>query len=301
MKNHLKKYFFHPLEFLLIGDLYFFLRLLPFSWASGLMGFLAKKIGPKLKISSRASRQMAAILPELTPAQIDENVVHVWENLGRVFGEYPHLARFDLSHQPWLDIEIAPATQKIFDGSKSIIFLSAHFANWEILGRIIGQRMSKVLTLYRPANNPWTDWLINYNRRQSGVRLAPKGRRGLREMVAAIRDGESLAMLIDQRVSEGISSPFLGVPAMTAQAFADLAATHDLPIVLCRIDRRWDKRQPSFKVHFEHPIYTKDFSSKLAVIDYVNHRYSSWIRNDPGQWFWLHHRWGKEWFRALKK
>ena len=86
--------FAHALEGALAMAGFGLLRLLPLDWASGLSGFVARSIGPRLGISNRARQNLRRAMPNLSVAEIERVITGMWDNLGRVVAEYPHLGAF---------------------------------------------------------------------------------------------------------------------------------------------------------------------------------------------------------------
>jgi Kdo2-lipid IVA lauroyltransferase/acyltransferase len=150
--------------------------------------------------------------------------------------------------------------------------------------------------VYRAANNPLVDALIIRTRAKAmSRRLIPKGKRGGRDMIEAIKSGASLAMLVDQKLtSGGIPSPFFGRPAMTAPATARLALKFRAPIIPLEIERL---RGARFRVTVGDPLVVSlsgDANADTqALTDRINLEIERMIRSRPGQWLWLHRRWGK--------
>lgn len=207
-------------------------RLLPVACASGIAGWLAHMIGPHLAISRRARRNLRRALPELDDAEVERVVRGMWGNLGRVVAEYPHLGKFRV-YEPGGRVEMVGAENIRRYGApgQRAIFVSGHFGNWEILTMSATQAGLPVTEIYRAANNPIIDRLINHARRVIGSELVPKGTIAAQRALAAVRAGRHLAMLVDQKMNDGIAVPFFGREAMTAPAAARLALRYGCAIV----------------------------------------------------------------------
>src|SRR5882672_10733520 len=212
-------------------------RALSVDAASGIGGSLARWIGPVLGISKRARLNLAAAMPELSATDIDNIIRGMWDNLGRIAAEYPHLrdirvfapgGRVETSGFEHVDRALAEG--------RRIIFFSAHLANWEIAALAAGQYGIDIAQIYRAANNPLVDRLIARFRGEAGE-LIPKGATGSRRAVAALRRGGHLSLLVDQKLNDGIPVPFFGRPAMTAPALALLALHFDCVVLPVRVER----------------------------------------------------------------
>jgi len=270
-----------------------FFRILPVDAASAVGGFLARSIGPVLGISNRARLNLRRALPNLSDSDISRIVHGVWDNLGRVVAEYPHLDKF----KPY-----EPGSRVAFEGVREFldarrpetrfIFFSAHFGNWEIATLAATQAGLDMLAIYRAANNPYVDALINEARSVIGSELAPKGSVAGRRVISALAEGKYICMLIDQKMNDGIAVPFFGRDAMTAPALARLALRYDCVVVPCRVER---VRGATFRLVVDPPIplpRTGDSrADEMRLMTAVNAVVEGWIRRRPEQWFWLHRRW----------
>ena len=172
------------------------------------------------------------------------------------------------------------------------ILFSAHLGNWEILPLAAGRSGITLTQIYRAANNPFVDRLMRDVRAPLGGRFTTKGATGARELVAALGRGEHLAMLVDQKMNDGIAAPFFGRDAMTAPALAQLALKFDCPVVPARVERIAGAR---FRLTAYPPLdiaRTGDRAADVAeTMRRVNAIVEDWIRDRPEQWLWLHHRW----------
>jgi Kdo2-lipid IVA lauroyltransferase/acyltransferase len=268
-------------------------RLLPVAWASAVGGSIARSIGPHLGISRRARQHLRRALPDLDDAAVERIVRSMWDNLGRVAAEYAHLRKYRV-YEPGGRIEIVGAENIRRYGApgERAIFFSGHFGNWEVATLAVTQAGLGVAEIYRAANNPFVDRIINDARSVVGSELVPKGIVAARRAFAAMREGRHLAMLVDQKMNDGIPVPFFGRDAMTAPALARLALRFGCAVVPVRVDRLPHAR---FRITAETPIvyeHTGDAArDTLALMTQVNQVLERWIREQPDHWFWLHRRW----------
>ena len=273
--------------------LYAAFRLLPLDAASALGGRLARSIGPHLAISRRALRNLRRALPEIGEAEGKRIVAGMWDNLGRVIAEYPHLAKYR-AYERGGRIEIVGA-EHIRDQAapgKRAIFFSGHFGNWEVATLAVTQAGLEVVEMYRAANNPIVDQLITHSRSIVGSELAAKGSAGARRMLAAMKSGRHIALLVDQKKNDGIAVPFFGRDAMTEQSLAVFALRFDCAVVPVRVDRL---ARAHFRITAEAPLAWRrdgdDTADALALMTQVNQVLERWIRERPDHWFWVHRRW----------
>jgi Kdo2-lipid IVA lauroyltransferase/acyltransferase len=266
--------------------------LLPLDCASALGGALARSIGPFLGISKRARLNLRCAFPELSETKIAGIVAGMWDNLGRVAAEYPHLQKFRV-FEPGGRVEthgLDHVDRAVADGRRMIIF-SGHIANWEIAALAAFQYGISVAQIYRAANNPRVDRMITQLRGDAGE-LIPKGSVAARRAIATLRRGAHLTILADQKMNDGIPVPFFGRPAMTAPALAALALRFECDVLPARVERLDG-------AHFRLTVFpplplprTGDsHADAAALMTEVNAILESWIRDRPEQWLWVHQRW----------
>jgi KDO2-lipid IV(A) lauroyltransferase len=266
--------------------------LLPLDLASAIGGALARAIGPRLGISKRARLNIGRAVPELSQAEIAEIITGMWDNLGRVAAEYPHLHRIRV-FEPGGRVEthgFEHMDRAVATGRRMIIF-SGHIANWEIGMLAAVQYGIEVAQIYRAANNPLVDRMIT---RFRGIRgeLIPKGSVAARRAIAVLRRGAHLTMLADQKMNDGIPVPFFGRMAMTSSALASLALRFDCDVLPARVERLGG-------AHFRLTVFPPlplprsgyHHADVAALMARVNQTLEEWIRDRPEEWFWLHRRW----------
>jgi KDO2-lipid IV(A) lauroyltransferase len=264
---------------------------LPLDWASALGGAAGRLIGPRLGITRRARSNLRAALPELAPAAIEAVIRGMWDNLGRVVFEYPHLKKIKVFAGDRVEVRGLDNLQGALDAERRVIMFSGHLGNWEIAALAGGQYGIDVAQIYRAANNPLVDAMLARLRGEAGE-LIPKGAVASRRAVAALRRGGHLTLLADQKLNDGIAVPFFGREAMTAPALAMLALRFDCDVLPVRVERLRG-------AYFRLTVYPKlalpqggdRTADILALMTEVNQALESWIRERPEQWFWLHRRW----------
>lgn len=280
----------------LAGLLISALGLLPLDWASALGGFTGRLIGPRLGITKRARQNLQAALPELSPSELDTIIRGMWDNLGRVAYEYPHLKKIRVFDGDRVEVRGLHNLQGALDAGRRVIMFSGHIGNWEIAALAGGQYGIDVAQIYRAANNPLIDAMLARLRGDAGE-LIPKGTVASRRAVAALRRGGHLSLLADQKLNDGIAVPFFGRDAMTAPALALLALRFDCDVLPVRVERLAE--HPKGAAHFRLTVYPKLLlpnsgdrpADTLALMTEVNRTLETWIRERPEQWFWLHRRW----------
>jgi KDO2-lipid IV(A) lauroyltransferase len=266
--------------------------LLPLDRASALGGTVARRIGPRLGVSKRARINLRRAMPELGEAEIAAIIAGMWENLGRVAAEYPHLRRIEVfAGDGRVETHGLEHVDRALASGRRLILFSGHLGNWEIAALAAGQYGLDVAQIYRAANNPLVDRLIGRLRGDRGE-LIPKGAVASRRAVAALRRGGHLSMLVDQKLNDGIAVPFFGRDAMTAPALALFALRYDCDVLPVRIERIQGAR---FRLTVHPPLALPKSGDRdadiLGLTTEVNRTLEGWIREQPEQWFWLHRRW----------
>lgn len=268
---------------------------LPLAAASTLGAAMGRLVGPRLGVSARARDNLRATLPELAAPQVERVIAGMWDNLGRVAAEYPHLRRIRVfaPEGPVEAVGLQHLDAVIAAGRQAIIF-GGHLGNWEILALAAGQYGIDVAQIYRAPNNPLVDRMVARRRGQAetGGELIPKGSVASRRALAALRRGAHLALLVDQKLNDGIAVPFFGRPAMTAPALARLALHFDCAVLPARVERLGGAH---FRLTIEPPLPLRRSGDRnadvAALMQKVNQTLERWIRERPEQWFWVHNRW----------
>ncbi len=261
--------------------------------ASRLGGLVARVVGPRLPVSRRARDNLRRAFPDKNEAEIERIVLGMWDNLGRVAAEYPHLGKIDCYAEGGrVEVRGTEILDRLGEAGAGCIFFGGHLANWEITPLGAAQRGLVLNYIYRRANNTGVERIVRAARAPAGGTHAPKGQRGARQITAALRDGGHLGILVDQKFNEGIAVPFFGRDAMTAPAIATLSRLHDCAVVPVRVERL---NGASFRLTvyppLELPAPAAEGGDVYAIMSRVNATLEGWIREHPEQWLWLHRRW----------
>ena len=211
----------------------------------------------------------------------------MWENYGKTFIEYIFLKKFRNSrdHVEIKGIENLPPSIQ----NKPVIFISGHFANYELMSMEITKKNINLATIYRPLNNFFLNPFMEYLRKKYVCKnQIKKGIGGVREAIDYIKKKHSVALMIDQRVSEGENVPLFGKPALTTTLPAQLSLKFNLSIIPVLIKRQKDE---NFKIEFMKKIDPENFSNKLQLSKKINETLEELIAMNPSQWIWTHNRW----------
>ena len=264
--------------------------LLPLDTASGLGGWLGRSIGPLLGGVNRvARRNLKTAFPDKSDAEITTIIRAMWDNIGRVAGEFPHLKRIAAERVELIGGENIDLLR---DDGKAGIFISGHIGNWEINGAVAALRGLPLTLVYRAANNPYVEDLYRKGRADACRDLIQKGPEGARQALLTLKKGGHLGMLVDQKMNDGVPIPFFGRDAMTAPAMAQFATKFKCPLVPARVERL---KGANFRVTVYPPMefpHTGDphDDNRLLLIR-INALLEEWVRDRPDQWLWVHRRW----------
>lgn len=292
VRRWLRRHVRYPLEAVAARLVFWFFGLFPPQTASAIGGWFGRTLGPWSPPSRIAARNLRRFMPEKSEAERRAIIRGVWDNLFRVAAEMPHLDAL-WNDGPGGNIEVVGREHweaLVASGRPAVIF-TAHCGNWELLP-LGGRNQGKNIGItYRQANNPLVDKLINKKREVFGSTMVPKGPDGARELVRFMKRGDWIAILLDQKMNDGIPVPFFGVPAMTAPGAVHLAMRFKCPLLPTRVERLEGTR---FRVVVYPPIAVPEGDRTAAtyqVMLAINTMIEQWVRERPEQWFWVHNRW----------
>ncbi|MFZ4125198.1 MAG: lysophospholipid acyltransferase family protein [Rickettsiales bacterium] len=279
------------IDYALVYLVYYIVGLLPPITASNIGGWLGRKIGRYVKRTRMAERLMEEHLPNMTAQEREIALTEMWDNLGRVLFEYPHLARGHLDQ--FMSVDGREHIQAAIDSGESTMIFSGHIGNWEMIPKAADMYGLRLHLVYRPPNNPLIDALIDRVRTRFSLGHYGKGKEGARGTMRAINKGESLGILVDQKDNEGALLPFLGSPAMTMTSAAKLALKYRLRVIPARAIR---EHAHQCRMVYYPPLTLPEGDGEdavLALTQRFNDIVGEWVKERPGQWFWLHRRWPK--------
>lgn len=262
--------------------------------ASAVGGWLGRQIGPRVGVTNRARNNLALAMPELSSAEIERIVIGMWDNLGRTIAEYAHLPRLiQPQERHRLDIQQAELLRALAASGNGAVFVSGHFANWELLPAVMQLEGLEGGSVYRHANNPYVEqWLVEHRKKLTQAAQIPKGSSGARVIVRLMRENKFVAMLTDQKMNDGLPARFFNLPAMTPNAPAGIAVRYNIPIVPAWIERLEGVK---FRVVVYDPIVVRPGADPAEEVQRITQELNDFlearIRERPEQWLWLHDRW----------
>ena len=282
----------HVAEYLLARALLGMFAGLSVDRASALGGALGRALGPRLPVSRRARANLARAFPERGDAEREAVLMGMWDNLGRVFAEYPHLGRLVArGDDERVEIVGGEHIEALRDDGVGGFCVGGHIGNWEIPPLIAAREGLVTENVYRALNNPLLDGVLRRLRARPGEGGDhPKGQRAARATIAALRRGRHVGILVDQKLNEGIAAQFFGRDAMTTTAPARLASRFSVPILCIRVERL----HGAYFRFTAQPFAMPDSGGAAAATRALNGILEGWIRERPEQWLWLHRRWPPE-------
>jgi len=286
------KYFF---EFISIISLFCIFKIIGLKNASNLGGALGKLIGPLFRSKNTIKQNIKTGLGSIDEKRECEIINDMWENIGKTFAEYVFLKDFKFNRTNFSHMKINGVNHldEIKKNNESAIFYSGHFANFELMAMELDKSGIKCAAIYRPLNNFFLNPLMEYLRmKYICPNQIPKGRMGMREIINKVKDNYSIALMVDQRVSEGPRTPFFNKPAHTTTIPAQLALKFNCKLVPISLER---KEGPNFEITIHEPYKIKktgnDENDIKDITIKINQTLEKMIIKNPSQWIWSHNRW----------
>ena len=277
------------------------MRLIGLEAASNFGGWVLRTLGPVTGTQKTVLRNLRIAFPEMGEEERRRLALEQWEQTGRTFAETAVMDRLTPASGR-IDIVGAERLEAIRASGKPVVFVSGHMANIETMAAVLVASGVPVQVTYRAANNPYVDAQIIAARARYGVKLfAPKGGDGARELLAGMARGESVALMNDQKFSEGPEVTFFGQPVNAAPGPSRLALRFGTVLQPMSVVRLPGVR---FRVTAHAPIElarTGDRTGDIlrgveAITRFVEER----VREHPVDWFWVHKRWPDRVYRELQ-
>ncbi len=284
----MKKTFKYFLQSIFIYLFFLMGRLLGLKISRKLFASLFSLVGPFFKSKTIVKKNLNILSQTVSDLNEKKIIKNMWENYGKTFIEYIFLDFFrnNNSHMHIINSEILT---EVLRENKPVIFVSGHFANFELMSMEITKKNISLATIYRPLNNFFLNPLMEYLRKKYVCsNQIKKGVNGVREAVEYIKNNYSIALMVDQRVSEGEKINFFGKPALTTTLPAKLSLKYGLDIIPVYIQR---ERNNNFKIKFKKKIKPDSYKNDLEITQEINNVLEQMIIENPDQWIWSHNRW----------
>ena len=279
----------HFIQFIFIKVMFFIFQIIGYKLSSNLGYLIGKFIGPIFKSKKLIieNLQTAKIIHKLSYNKLATNVLG---NYGRIFAEYTHLKNFRNDKlKKYISINGYQHLEKIKKSKKTVVFISGHFNNFELMAMQIEKSGIDLAAIYRPLNNPYLNKTMEIIRKKEICRnQIKKGRAGTREIIRNLNSGKSIAIMVDQRVREGKKVPFFETLAATTTIPAQLIKKYNCELVPIYIER---EKFNYFKMYISEPIKFKKTKTILEITIFINKILEKMILKNMDQWIWTHNRW----------
>ena len=281
------KYF---IEFIFIVFLFALFKILGFKLSSNIGGQIGKLFGPFFRSRKKILLNIKKAFPNSEEKKLELIINNMWKNYGRILSEYMFIKNFRNSKlESFFTVEGQEILNEINTSNEQVIFVSGHFNNFELMAMQIEKSGINLAAIYRPLNNIFLNKIMERIRKKYICKnQIKKGRSGTRELLESFKKKNSIALMIDQRVSEGIKSNFFNQPALTTTIPAQLVKKFGCKVVPIYIERINDIY---FKMTVNKPIiYNKITTLEEITLD-LNKKLEKMILLNPDQWIWSHNRW----------
>ena len=286
------KYF---LEFIFIIFLFLIFKLLGRKLASNLGCYISIYIGSYFRSKIGIQTNLKKAFPKINNVDKKKYTKEMWCNFGRTFAEYVHLKNFRKNPEKHIAINGVEILDLIQSNRKSTVFISGHFANFELMAMELDRKELNIAAIYRPLNNFFLNPLMEYWRKkyicnhQIPKKIPGKGGDGTREFLKAVQKKTNIAVMVDQSVTQGKRINFFNEKAFTTSIPSQLALKYNYQIVPISI-RRVDKYQFVMDV-FPPLVIDRQKDNEISIGEKINQEVEKMILKNPGQWIWTHNRW----------
>ena len=285
MKN--LKYF---IQFIFVILSFTIFKILGPNLSSNIGGKIFEKIGPLFRSKKIILSNIRKVIPNINTENEKKLINSMWNNYGRVFAEYMFIKNFRIGNlETNINIEGQEILDEIKKNNKQVVFISGHLSNFELMALSLEKKNIKLAAIYRPLNNIFLNPIMEKLRKKYICRnQIKKGIGGLKNLINLKKNNFSTALMIDQRVSEGILSDFFKEKALTTTIPAQLVKKFNIPVVPVYIQRI---KQINFKIKIKDPIFFSKEKSIQEITDELNIELEKMIIQNPEQWIWSHNRW----------
>ena len=281
------KYF---VQFLIIFTLFLIFKVLGLRFASYISGKIVSFIGPFFRSKNLIKSNILKALPNLDKDEIKNISKMMWNNYGRILAEYIFIKEFRMSN---VENNIKVIGQEKLDAIKEsqepVIFISGHFNNFELMAMHLEKSGISLAAVYRPLNNKFLNFIMEKIRKKYICKnQIKKGISGTKQLLSFFKKKSSMALMIDQRVSQGIRSTFFNDEAFTTTIPAQFVKKFKCKVVPIYIERI---KAVNFKLTIHKPLKYSDNDTIESITLDLNLRLEKMVLKNPGQWIWSHNRW----------
>ena len=277
-------------QFILIVLFFLIFKILGLKLASFISGKFFQLIGPIFRSKKLIHSNIKKAFPKIDEKDLKNITKSMWNNYGRVFAEYMFMKNFRNDKlQNNIEIVGKEILEDIKNSNQKAVFISGHFSNFELMAMQIQKVGIKLAAIYRPLNNMFLNLVMEKIRKRYICKTQiKKGIGGIKQLLKFNDEGHSTALMIDQRVSQGIKSNFFNEKAFTTTIPAQLVKKFKIPIVPIFIERYEGIK---FKMTVHKPIYFSDEQTIEDITSQLNEILEKMVLSDPNYWIWSHNRW----------
>ena len=281
------KYFF---EFLFSIFFFIIFKIIGPELSSKISGKIFEIIGPFFRSKKVIYNNIKRALPGIDENNLKNIENSMWNNYGRIFAEYIFLKDFRYGKlASEVQIEGKEILNDIKENNKQVIFISGHLSNFELMAMFIEKSGINLSAIYRPLNNIFLNGIMESIRKKYICKnQIKKGLAGLKKLIKLKKKNYSTALMIDQRVSEGILSPLFNEKALTTTIPAQLVKKFNIPIVTVYIEMI---NVLKFKITINQPYSYIQNLTQQQITDNLNQILEKFILSKPENWIWSHNRW----------
>ena len=286
------KYFF---EFIIIIFLFIIFKLLGRKLSSDLGCLISSYVGFNFRSKKRISTNFKKAFPGLDNEEENKYTREMWCNFGRTFAEYVYLKEFRENKKNHIVINGSEILDLIKSSNVPTVFVSGHFANFELMAMELDRKNLNIAAIYRPLNNFFLNPLMEYWRKkyicnfQIPKKIPGKSGDGTRQFIKAVQIKTNIAVMVDQSITQGKKIDFFGEKAFTTSIPSQLALKYNYQIVPIAIRR---VKKYEFVMDIFNPIsIDKKKDDELSIGKKINEKIEEMILKNPGQWIWTHNRW----------
>ncbi len=281
------KYF---IQFLLILFLFLIFKIIGINYASFISGKIMSIIGPYFRSKRLVQSNILKAFPNLKNSEVEKITNEMWNNYGRILAEYVFIKDFrDSNLENNIKISGQEILKKIKENNEPVVFVSGHFNNFELMAMQIEKSEINVAAVYRPLNNKFLNFIMERIRKKYICKnQIKKGISGTKQLLSFFKKKTSIALMIDQRVSQGIKSNFFNQEAFTTTIPAQFVKKFNCKVVPIYIER---VTGTNFKIIIQEPLIFSNDESIESITLKLNSQLEKLILKNPGQWIWSHDRW----------
>ena len=278
------------LQYLLIKLFFLICKIIGYKKASNLGKLVGEKVGPYLKSKKVIKNNINRILPNATKEDVNLIVKKMWGNYGRILSEYVFIKDFKEGNlEKYINVIGSEYLNDIRKKNIPVVFVSGHFNNFELMAMQIQKEGINLGAIYRPLNNFFLNKTMEKIRIKHICKIQiKKGLSGIREILNLFKKNVSIALMIDQRVTEGIKANFFNKEAFTTTIPAQLVKKFNCPVVSIYIERI---EKYNFRLIINKPIYFAKDESLEQITEKLNYILEKMVLKNPEQWILTHNRW----------